>query len=336
MNDYIKPKRLIPGQSTIGLIAPSGVVDKHGLEEGVKILQSWGFSVKLGKHIRARSGDYSAGTTAERAEDFLGMLSSREVSAVGCLVGGFAATGLLKILEPIQFERLKEGPKIFFGYSDFSLILNALFSKGFVSIHAPNVSGLYLRSLTSQKSLKLSLLGDLPSEIGPLFNWAPIKPGFVKGRLLVSNLESLNDLLGTPFDPLNIGEEDLILALEEVGEDKSVLVRWVEKLAIHSRAERIRGIILGRFTKIGEKGYPIWGKEMSVERIFIKVFGQRRLPIASLPEFGHIEENRGLLKTIKSKGREKTDFLSLPTGVKVLFKVKADSCRLVFLEKAIV
>lgn len=334
--EFSKPKRLAPGQSTIGLIAPSGVADKHGLEEGIKILNSWGFSVKLGKHIKARSGDYSAGTPLDRVQDFLEMISSNEVSAVGCLVGGFAATGLMKVLEPKRLDDLRKKPKIFFGYSDFSFILNALFSREFISLHAPNVSGLYCRSLTSQKSLKLSLLGDLPAEIGPLADWKSIKPGFAKGRLLVSNLDSLVNLLGTPFDPLASSEEELILALEEVGENKSTIARWAERLAMHSRSARIQGIVLGRFTKVGETEYPVWGQEISVERIFLKTFNQRGLPIASLPEFGHIEEPKGILKKIQNRGREKTDFLSLPTGVKVLFKVKADSCRLVFLEKAII
>lgn len=336
--EYLRPKKLIPGQSVVGLIAPSGVVERHGLEEGIEILKSWGFSVKLGKHIRTRRADYSAGTASERAEDFLEMLVSNEVSAVGCIVGGFAATSLVKVLEPAKFDILGENPKIFFGYSDFSFILNVLFSKGFIALHAPNVLGLYLRSLTSQKSLKLSLLGDLPSEIGPLFDWEPIKPGFVRGRLLVSNFDSLVSLFGTPFDPLNTNDDEgLILALEEVGENKSTLARWVERLVMHSRAGRIRGIILGRFTKVGETVYPVWGREMSVERLFVRAFGQKKgFPIASLSEFGHVEEPRGFLRTVKAKAKEKTNFLSLPTGVRVLFEVKPDSARLAFLEKAVV
>lgn len=330
--EYIKPKKLIPGQSTVGLISPSGIVPKPGLEAGIKILRDWGFSVKLGNHIRATKGDYSAGTDVERAEDFLRMVFDKEVSAIGCVVGGFAATSILKMIKPKIFDYLKESPKIFFGYSDFSLILNTLFSQGLVSLYAPNLSGLYQRSLNSQKSLKLSLLGDLPAEIGPLSNWDPIKPGFTKGRLLVSNLESLINLLGTPFNPLGNGDDNLILALEEVSENKSTINRWLDTLAIHSQAKRIKGIILGRFTKIGETDYPVWGKEMSVERIFLKIFGSRNTPIASLPEFGHIEEKRTILP---SAGREKTDFLSLPNGIKVVFKVKAESCRLVFQERAI-
>lgn len=336
--EYIRPHRLIYGQSTIGLVAPSGVVEKHWLETGMAILRDWGFSVRLGKHITAKKGDYSAGTEKERTQDLIEMIKNPEVDAVGCIVGGFAITGVVKELGTEIIQQLRKKPKIFFGYSDFCLILNILFSKGLLSLHAPNISGLSSRSLDSQKSLQLSLLGDTPVEIGPLFDWEPIKPGFIKGRLLVSNLESLVNLLGTPFDPLNAGDDPLILALEEVGENKSTIARWLENLTIHSRSERIKGIIMGRFTKVGEVDYPVWGKEMSLKRIFLNVFGKRDVPIASLPDFGHTEEEkrRGFFRSKKPAGREKIDFLSLPTGIRVQYKVKAHSCRLTFLEKPFV
>lgn len=330
--EYTFPKRLIPGQSTIGLIAPSGVADRFGLDTGMKILKKWGFSVKLGKNAIAKNQDYSAGSEEQRAKDFVELATDPGVNAIGCIVGGFAAAGMMKFLDDSMFATLRKNPKIFFGYSDFSMVLNALFAKGFASLHAPNLSGLFERSLDSQKSLKLSLLGDLPAEIGPMFDWETIEQGFVKGRLLVSNLESLVHVLGTPFDPLNAGDEPIVLAVEEVGENKSTIARWLDSLLNHVHAKRIQGIILGRFTKIGEKDYPAWGMEFSVERIFTKAFGGARIPIASLPIFGHVEEKKGLLK---KKGRERIDFLSLPTGVNVMFKVKPESCRLTFLEKAI-
>jgi muramoyltetrapeptide carboxypeptidase LdcA involved in peptidoglycan recycling len=260
------------------------------------------------------------------------MVRDPQIDAVGCLTGGFAASELLRFLKRETFIYLRQHPKIFFGYSDFSLILNALFSNGIVSLHAPNVCSLYRRSLNTQKSLYLSLIGELPAEIGPLSGWKPIIQGFARGRLLVSNLECLVSLLGTPLDPLRMSKENLILALEEVGEDKSTISRWLSTLAIHTETQNIGGIIIGRFIKIGEEEYPVWGKEMGIKDLFLKFFGKRKIPIASLPEFGHVEEKMSFLSLPR---RERVDFLTLPSGVRVLFKVKTSSCRLRFLEKAI-
>jgi muramoyltetrapeptide carboxypeptidase len=335
--DFIKPRRLIPGKSIIGLIAPSGILDekdKNSLEKSLKIIKNWGFEVKLGKYIFAKRKDFCAGETQERFADFLEMVNNHEVGAIGCLIGGYALLDLLKLLTSDVCQEIIAKPKIIFGYSDFSLILNVLFSQKMIGFHAPNVAGLYQRSLNTQKSLLLSLIGEDPLEIGPWFDWKPLRKGFAKGRLLVSNLESLINLLGTDFDPLVKSEADLILALEEVGESKSTLNRWLQKLAIHSQAAKIKGIILGRFTKIGEKFYPSWGEEMGVEQLFETAFGRRKIPLASWPEFGHIEEKTGIFKI--SRTRERVDFYSLPSGVEAILKVKDSSCRLKFLERPLI
>lgn len=334
--EFIKPKKLVSGKSVVGLIAPSGVVDKKELDKGVQILKDWGFEVKLGKNVLAQNKDFSAGGGEERFADFLEMVEDRKVGAIGCIVGGYAAAEILKFFTPEICRQLVINQKLFFGYSDFSLILNVLFCNQMIGFHAPNVGGLYQRSLNTQKSLYLSLIGEVPSEIGPWFGWKTIKRGFARGRLLVSNLEALINSLGTVFDPLASCEEGLVLALEETGEDKSTMYRWLQKLAAHCSAGRIKGIILGRFVKIGEKGYPLWGKEIGVEQIFLETFGSKKIPIASWPEFGHVEEEKSRLFAFRqSKARERVDFWSLPSGIEVLFSVKKETCRLKFLERPV-
>lgn len=332
--EFINPSSLISGKSTVGLIAPSGVVDKKGLAQGVALLESWGFKTRLGEHVFDQVKDYSAGGGKERVNDLLSMIEDDEIGAIGCIVGGYAATGILKYFTPEVCGLLKKKPKVFFGYSDFSLILNVLFSNGIVSYHAPNVGGLSERSLNSQKSLRLALLGECPAEINPWFDWKPIVNGKAEGRFLVTNLEALIDLTGTEFDPLAKINEDLILALEDVGVSKSVLTRWLHTLAVHTHSKKIKGMVLGRFVKIGEKDYPIWGEEMGVEQIFLEAFGERGIPLASWPEFGHIEEEKvRLLPFTKRKGRERVEFWSLPSGVRTMLEVREDFCRLKFLEK---
>jgi len=334
--NFVKPERLQPQKSTIGLIAPSGIVDKKGLQEGREILKSWGFAVRLGKNVFAQNKDFSAGGAKERIADLMEMVEDSKIGAIGCIVGGYAAAEILRYFTPEVCRKIVDNPKIFFGYSDFCLILNVLFSCGLVSLHAPNIGGLYQRSLNTQKSLHLALLGEEPGEIGPWFNWKVIKTGEAEGRLLVSNLEVLVNLLGTVFDPLKKVEEDLILALEEVEVNKSEMSRWLYQLSSHEQVKRIRGIVLGRFTKIGEKDYPAWGKEVGVEQIFEAAFAEKKIPLAMLPEFGHIEEIKTKIPLLaKGHGRERLDFWTLPSGVKVRLAVEKSGSRLVFLEKPV-
>lgn len=334
--EFIRPRHLVSGKSTIGLIAPSGVVEKKGLEAGIKLLESWGFKITLGNHVLEQVKDYSAGGEQERVADLITMVNDNKVNAIGCIIGGYAGTGILKYFTPEICELLVKKPKVFFGYSDFSLILNLLFANGIISYHAPNVGGLSERSLDSQKSLRLALLGEGPLEISPWFDWEPIVAGTASGRLLVTNLEALIDLAGTTFDPLARINDNFILALEDVDINKSLLSRWLHSLACHQAAEKIKGIVLGRFVKIGEKDYPVWGETIGVEQIFLEAFGKKGIPMASWPEFGHIEEKTGIMPFTKSRGRERVEFWSLPSGVRVLFKVSDDFCRLQFLERPLI
>ncbi|MDP2934550.1 MAG: LD-carboxypeptidase, partial [bacterium] len=86
--NILKPKKLKIGD-TIGIIAPSGVVEAKRLEAGIKVLEKWGFKVKLGKHIFKKVDDYSAGMPQERREDFESMVSNHEVKAITCAQGGY-------------------------------------------------------------------------------------------------------------------------------------------------------------------------------------------------------------------------------------------------------
>ena len=92
--NILKPKKLKTGD-TIGVIAPSGVVEANGLEAGVRLLEKWGFKIKLGKHIFNKVDDYSAGTPQERREDFENMVTDPEIKAITCADGGYAASSVL-------------------------------------------------------------------------------------------------------------------------------------------------------------------------------------------------------------------------------------------------
>ena len=77
--ELIKPPKLVPGKSIIGVIAPSGIVEKTWVKQGLKILIHRGYSVKLGSHILRRVEDWSAGTEKQRFQDFLRERSDLEV-----------------------------------------------------------------------------------------------------------------------------------------------------------------------------------------------------------------------------------------------------------------
>lgn len=332
-----KPQKLKIGD-TIGVIAPSGVVEAKGLEAGVKILKKWGFKVKLGKHILKKVDDYSAGTPEERREDFENMINDPEIKAIACAEGGYAAPSVLSTLHSEVIDRLKTRPILLFGYSDFCVFLNANFAMGIAGLHAPNLVGLSFHNKTTQESLKRCLLGEMELNYGKEFFTKILISGKAEGYFLPTNLYTLVHLFGSKFDPLENIDESIILGLEEVWEDKSDVIRMIEKIILHRHSDKVKGIIMGRFVGDSEMEYPKWGKKTTWLDIFNSLLKDKNIPVAEFPVFGHLKEHRKVFKILrsrKSKSIYRDLFLSLPVGAQVILDANSENPSLKFLGQAV-
>lgn len=123
----IKPSALRRGD-TVGLVSPSGGIAQlvpHRVAQGEKMLQEMGFKTLIGTNALKKTG-YTAGTAEERAADINDFFANPEVKAIVCFIGGFHSNQLLKHLD---FELIKQNPKIFCGFSDASVLHFALYTK---------------------------------------------------------------------------------------------------------------------------------------------------------------------------------------------------------------
>ena len=121
--NLIKPKQLKIGDK-ITIIAPSGTVDINLINKAKTYFENKGFKVDFGKNINNKS-DYLAGSDKDRIEDLHNAFKDKDTKAIICARGGY---GALRLLDKIDYEIIKNNPKIFCGYSDITL-LNAIFLK---------------------------------------------------------------------------------------------------------------------------------------------------------------------------------------------------------------
>jgi len=338
--DILKPKKLKIGD-TIGVIAPSGIVDAKSLDAGIKIVKKWGFNVKLGKHIFKKVEDYSAGTPQERREDFENMVTDHEVKAITCAEGGYAASSVLLSLNPRVIEAFKANPTLLFGYSDFCVFLNANFSMGIVGVHAPNLVGLAFHNKFTQESLRKILLGEMDLRYGPSFFTKSLVSGKAEGHFLPTNLDTLTHLFGSKFDPLENFDGPIILGLEEVWEDKSDVGRMFEEIILHRHFDKVKGIVLGRFVGDSEVEYPQWGKKTSWYDLFLSLLKDKNIPVAEFPNFGHLEDQRKIFEILRAKSNKAKTiygenlFLALPLGTKAVLNVTSENASLQFKEQPV-
>lgn len=106
---------------TIGVIAPDKALtsdDKIYLENATKYFKSLGLKVKYGKYLFS-DNEYCAGNPIQRAGNLNNMFSDRGVKAIFTVKGGEMANGILPY---IDFENIKNNPKVFLGMSDITIL----------------------------------------------------------------------------------------------------------------------------------------------------------------------------------------------------------------------
>ncbi len=193
--------KLSPGD-IIGIVSPSTPVEQESrqLKNGIRFLISMGFGVVLSKNVFANSLGYAASPT-EKAADLMEMFAKPAVKAIICSQGGDTANACLPYLD---WQVIRDHPKIFLGISDITVLLNAIYAKtGLVTFHGNDVMwgfGRYPTDYDRQEFLERLVQGKI-GRVNPAGPRSTIRSGRAEGRLLGGNLRCLLKLAGTPYFP---------------------------------------------------------------------------------------------------------------------------------------
>lgn len=247
----IKGKKLKKGD-TIGVINMSSVLDSiNRTDNMINKLKELGFKVKVGKSCYARYG-YLAGTDNVRAVDVNEMFKDKNVDAIICLKGGY---GSMRILDLIDYEMIKDNPKIFLGYSDVTAVLIALNQlSNLVTFHGPMLIGEFERGFKEETSKYLKAVLSGQNEIDYINpNTEKIQclmEGEVSAPIVGGNLSLLVSTIGTKYE---INVKNKILFIEEVNEAPYKVDRMLTQLKLAGKFNDCCGIIFGNFNNCTEE-----------------------------------------------------------------------------------
>jgi muramoyltetrapeptide carboxypeptidase len=290
----IKPKKLKKEQ-TVGIVAPASPCNEDKqIHFAIETVESLGFVVKEGKHLYDRHG-YFAGRDQDRAADINEMFADDEVEAIITLRGGY---GSARTLPYLDYDIIRQNPKIIIGYSDVTALLNAITLKtGLVTFHGPDAETRYTPYMLSEFK-KILTASESPLSIGspPAFEaqegWVEytnrlerIVPGRVKGQLMGGNLTLLVDLLGTPYEPDFQGK---IIFLEAVGITSDEVDRQMSHLWLAGKLQQVVGIVFGQFVDISY--VPVWAKRFTLEEVLAERCLTLNIPAISGMMIGHIDD----------------------------------------------
>ena len=275
------PQHLKSGD-TVAIVSPSGIVEKEPIMQSLNIFKAWGLNVLIGKNVFNRDGIF-AGSDIERADDINKMIENTDVKAIFCSRGGYGAA---RVVNSINFDKLKENPKWIIGFSDVTVIHSALRKIGICSVHGVMPNSFSKTHEDSLSSLHKILFGQ-PLTYETVSHHCNIL-GSATGTLIGGNLSILYSLRGTPID---IDPSDSILFIEDVGEKLYHLDRMMVNLNLSGILNKTKGLIVGGFSEMTDGNTP-FGK--TAEEIIRSHVMHLEIPVMFNLHSGHITKNLAL------------------------------------------
>jgi len=276
----IIPEKLKIGD-VIGVVAPSNPIINENIEEIYKakeIIENLGFKVKFSKNLFSNTNGYSA-SAKEKAEDINEMFKDKEVKMIWCAKGGENSNS---IFEYIDYELIKQNPKIICGYSDITSITNMITEKtGLVTFSGTNFKTIATDETDYSLKETLKRLVESSLELGETeYGYKTIQNGVAEGQLIGGNLSLTRAMVAGTY---SIDFTDKILFLEELGFETGPALssNYLYYMKQNGVFDKVKGIWIGNYTH--ESG-------IQLEKILLDVLGKDfKGPIIKSENFGHIE-----------------------------------------------
>lgn len=303
--DKIIPQKLNIGDE-IRVIAPSRsmcILNDEVIKIAKKRLENMGFKVTFGKNVLNSTGeDYNCASIEDRIEDLHEAFKDKDVKAILTVIGGYNVN---QILDYINYDLIKENPKIICGFSDITALTNAIYAKtGMITYSGPHFSSFGMKKgfEYTEKYFRKMFIQSEDIEIESSDEWSNdswyknqdnrtflknegmkiISKGEAEGRIVGGNLCTLNLLQGTEYMP---DLEKTILFIEDDGlVDKTFnkeFDRDLQSLLHSAKNKNIKAIVVGRAENNCEMNDEKWA------RIFKSKKELDNIPIIINANFGH-------------------------------------------------
>ena len=305
----LKPKALTKGDK-VAFICPAGLnYDKtvfEDIEEGIAKL---GLKPHFGKSVYSKYGYFSADDKT-RASEVNQMFGDDNIQGVICMRGGW---GSARLFEHLDYDLIRENPKVFSGFSDITALLIAIYQQtGLATFH-----GLMGYSSWDDFSVdyfrKVAMEGQTPLLQNPASDndCLTLVGGKARGRIVGGNLTVISSIIGCQYLP---DWKDKILFVEDIGEEPYRIDRMLTQLKLAGVLDQIKGFVFGKCRKCAAETPE---RALTLEEVLENNLKSLGIPVFYGSMFGHIKQK-----------------FTLPVGVEV--EMDADKCAIQLLEAAVV
>lgn len=272
---------------------PRGPEQRGTVEKLAAVFRELGFEPEESPWIFSGKAD-ERNTGRQRAEALMDYYRRPEGRNICDISGGDLANGVLPYLD---FEKIKNSEKIFWGYSDLTCILNAIYARtGRPSVLWQVMNLVGSDGKEQQRRFRES---SVPGK-GPLYDICCrfIQGNQMEGILLGGNIRCLLKLAGTVYWPDFSGK---LLLLESRGGGVSRIQAYFAQLEQLGIFRQVAGILLGTFTELESR------TDIRPEKLLLPYLPEE-LPLAVTREIGHGSDSKAAVIGGKLRiSKDKTD-----------------------------
>ena len=285
----------------IRIVAPSRslkIISEETRNNANKVFEKLGLKLTFSKNCE-NCDEFMSSSVEDRVEDLHEAFADKNVKAIFTVIGGYNCNQLLKYLD---YELIRNNPKIFCGYSDTTALGNAIYHKtGLINYSGPAYStyGMEKGIEYSIEYMIKALMNEEEFEIIPSETWSDdawymnqkdrvfikneglkfINEGEAQGKIIGGNLCTLNLLQGTEFMP---DLKDAVLFIED---DELTFPenfdRYLQSLLHQKDFDKVRAIVFGRFQRKSNMNDEILRKIIASKQEL------KNIPIIYNADFGH-------------------------------------------------
>lgn len=256
--------------------------DKEKVLQLSDVLKDIGLLPVFSKYIFAENTFFKT-TAKEKAEELLEFYADNSIKAIFDISGGDIANS---ILEHLDYTLIKDNSKPFWGYSDLTTIINAIFTKTGNCSYLYQIKNLIWENGKLQRERFRNSVLDNKSDIFDI-NWSFIQGKEMKGVVVGGNIRCFLKLAGTPYMP---EFKDKILFLESLGGGAEQVSAYFNQLKQMNAFSKVSGVLLGTFTSLeNEKTLP------EIISLIKDIIDNSNLPIAKTQEIGHGKNSKCII-----------------------------------------
>jgi muramoyltetrapeptide carboxypeptidase len=314
----IKPPKLKEGDK-LALITPGSYISIEEKEKSIENLMGLGFDVEYSDKLMLMNG-YFSGSDKERADDINKMFERDDIKGIVCARGGY---GCVRTLPHINYNLVKDNPKVFIGYSDVTALLYGIYKKtGLITFHGPvgissynDFSNNYFKQVLINPLEELELTSSVSENNENIYGLTTINSGTAIGELVGGNLSIVVSLIGTEYD---IDTKGKLIFLEEYVEEPYRVDRMLTQMIQAGKFDEAAGIALGVFRYCESKEEnPSFSNSFTLMEVLKNRLSDLKIPVVYGLSFGHVK-----------------DKFTIPFGIKA--ELDADNFKLKLLEAAVI